>query len=431
MIEYVFLIISIMIQYVFLAISIFLSFLYASWLLILFWPKKLVPKQKYFPPISILLPAHNEEKEIESSVLSVLNAKYPSRKEIIVINNGSKDKTGEIVSRLVKRYENVKLFNLGHIGKSLSLNFGAKKAKYDIIVALDADSEISEDSLINIVQPLANKRIGGVSGIVRAKKNMNPFTWFQDFEYIISSGWRFMCSKINANSYLPGFSAFRKEVFLKIGGFKTDTLTEDVDIVVDLKKQGYDTTTVQDAVMFTEVPTTLKAFVKQRLRWGRGNIQVMRKHSEFLLSRKSGLLGKFSFSIHFYWYIHAILYIPIVLYMMLGDYLKYFVLKNDFISFSVAKYFFSWLSLYGMVETFTNLAFGAYKLNIFLAGTIVVFLLSLLFNLYALFRITKPGWNHVFAFFFFPVYVLLNLSIWAISFLYEISKPQVVNRWTK
>ena len=420
-----------MIQYIFLAISVFLSLLYGSWIIVLLLPRKQVKDQNYVPPLSILLPSHNEEKNIESSVRSIINAQYPSKKEIIVINNGSRDRTSEIVRGLAKKYKNVRLFNLGHIGKSASLNYGTKKAKFDIIVTLDADSSISEDSLINLVQPLADEKIAGVSGIVRAKKSRNPFTWFQDFEYIISSGWRYMCTKINANSYLPGFSAFKKKAFLEVGGFKTDTLTEDVDIVVDLKKHSYDTVTVKDAVMYTEVPGNLKAFVKQRFRWGRGNIQVMRKHSKFLLSKRSGLLGKFSFPTHAYWYIHALLYIPIILYMMLGDYLKYFVLKNNFISFSVFKYFFSWLSLFGMVETFANLSIGIYTLNIFLLATIIVFTLSTVFNIYSLSRMTKPHWQHLVAFFFFPLYVLLNLSIWGFSFIYEMSNHKVVNKWTK
>lgn len=420
-----------MIQYVFFGISVFLSLLYATWIIILMWPKKQSFNHGYFPPISVLLPAHNEERVIESSVMSVVNAEYPAEKEIIVINNGSKDRTGDIVSDLAKRYKNIRLFNLGHIGKASSLNFGAKKAKHGIIATLDADSEISKDSLIHLVQPLADENIGGVSGIVRARKSKNPLTWFQDFEYIVSSSWRYMCTKINANSYLPGFSAFRKKVFLETGGFKTDTLTEDVDITVDLKKAGYSSATVKDAVMFTEVPSTLKAFVRQRFRWGRGNVQVMRKHFRFLASRDSGLMGKFSFPIHAYWYIHALLYIPMVLYMMFGDYFKYFALQNNVVSFGVMKYFFAWLSLFGMFETFVNLGLGIYSLNIFLAATVVVFTLSVIFNMYAIFRITTPRWYHIVAFFFFPIYVILNLSIWGLSFLVELARPKAFNRWTK
>ncbi len=419
-----------MIQNVLLVIMVILSAMYTGWIIILLLPEK-KSNRRYAPKISIILPAYNEEKIIEKSVMSIIDTKYPNDREIIVVNDGSKDNTGKIVSKIAKKYAYVKLLNLNHVGKAGGINEAVKISKYGVIVTLDADSVVDENSLIKIVQPLSDKDVGGVAGIIRARRNSNILTWFQDFEYILSSGWRLVCTKVNANSFLPGFAALKKNVLLKINGYSSDTLTEDVDIVLQMKKAGYRTVSVSDAVMYTEVPQTLISFIKQRIRWGRGNLQVMKKNFKFLISRKSENLGRFSFPTHLYWYIHAIIYVPIMLMMMFGDYIKYFLLKNNIISLDVARYFFSWFSLFGMLETTGRIAIGYYQLNISLIMTVIIFSLSTIYNFILFFKLTKPDLKHFIAFFFFFPYMIFNLSLWAISFFLEIFSRKSYNRWEK
>lgn len=420
-----------MIEYVSIFVFLSLIILYFSLITILIFPKKQKKYGKHYPNISIILPAHNEEKVIRDTIYSLITANYPNKKEIIVVNDGSTDNTAKIVKDVSKKYSFVRLINLKHGGKANALNTGISRSKYDVIITLDADSSIEKNSLKELVQPLSEKDVAGVSGVIRAKKNKNPLTWFQDFDYIVSSGWRYICNKINANSILPGFAAFKKEVLIKVKGFKTDTMTEDFDIVLELRRLGYHTRMNPSAVMYTEVPQTIRKFVRQRIRWGRGTVQVIRKHIDFIASKKSGLLGLYSIPTQSYWYLHALIYIPITLYAMISGYFKYFVAHNNIISFSVGKYFFAWLSLYGMIEYFYRIITGIYKIDFLSLLVILVFSLSFIYTILVFRKIAKVKIYHLVVYFFFFPYSILILILMGSSFLYELTNPRAYNKWEK
>lgn len=420
-----------MIKWISIFIFVSLIILYSSLISILIFPKKEKKYRKYYPNISIILPAHNEEKVIKNTLLSLINANYPNKKEIIVVNDGSTDNTAKVVKEMTKKYPLIKLINLKHGGKANALNTGVSHSKYDIVITLDADSSIEKNSLKELVKPLSERDVAGVSGVVRAKRNKNLLTWFQDFDYIVSSGWRFICNKINANSILPGFAAFKKDVLIKAKGFKTDTITEDFDIVLELRRLGYHTRMNPSAVIYTEVPQTIRKFVRQRIRWGRGTIQVIRKHIDFIASKKSGLLGLYSIPTQSYWYLHGLLYIPITLYTMVSGYFKYFVAHNNFISFSVVKYFFSWLSLYGMIEYFYRVITGIYPFDFLSLLVIIVFSLSFIYTILVFKKIAKVKTYHLIVYFFFSIYSILVLVLMGYSFLYELTNPKAYNKWEK
>ncbi|MFN3527518.1 MAG: glycosyltransferase, partial [Candidatus Altarchaeaceae archaeon] len=323
----------------------FLSLLYISWIIIfLFFPKKKYEEKFY--NISILIPAHNEGENIENTIKNVLNAKYKGEKEIIVINDGSTDNTEEILRNICKIHKEVKFFNTNHIGKANALNFAISKAKNDIIIILDADSEIEKNGLLKICLPFSDKNVVAVGGIIRAKLNNNLLTWFQDLDYIISSSWRYICDKINSAYMLPGFAAFRKEILIEVNGFSTDTFSEDIDIGLKITDKDKKVVT-SDAVIFTKVPETIKGLVKQRIRWGRGGLQVMKKHRKLFFKNFKIF---YAMGTQFYWYLHSTIYIPTIIYSMIYGYFIYFFEKGNIISFDVFKYFFSWLSAYGMFE---------------------------------------------------------------------------------
>ena len=249
-----------MIDLILIGIFLSLTFLYASWILIYFLPKRKQKKTKYFPKLSIILPAHNEEDVIEETIKSIVHANYPNEKEIILVNDGSTDDTKKIVKKITKEFSQVRLFNLKHQGKAASLNFGAKNAKFNILVLLDADSILGKNSLKELVQPLSNEKVAAVSGVIRAKSSKNPLTWFQDFEYSMTSGWRYICNKINSVSVIPGFMAIKKEALEKVNGFSKDTLTEDFDIALNLKKAGYKITNNQMIFYDSDGTTPLRVY---------------------------------------------------------------------------------------------------------------------------------------------------------------------------
>jgi len=408
-----------------------LTIIYAVWIIILLIPKKNKIVRESYPKISIILPTYNEGNVIEDSIKSLLDAEYPNDREIIVANDGSTDNTRAVVENLMKKFTEIKLLNLQHGGKSNALNTAIKSSLYDILVILDADSLVEKNSLKEIVKPLNETDVGGVTGIIRARINKNPLTWFQDFEYILSSGWRYICTKIDANSILPGFAAFKKEALLKINGFSTETLTEDFDIVLALREVGYKTKTIPSAMIFTTVPQTIGNLLRQRLRWARGTIQVIRKYKKFIISKDSGFMGLFTIPSQFYWYVHATIYLPTMLYMMISGYYKYFLVKNDILSLAVFKYFFSWMSFYGMIEMVYRVITGYYALTFIMLLTIIASLLSILYTLLVIFKLSRPKIHDFIVYFFFFPYSLFNLSILSASLIYELTKPKTFNIWEK
>lgn len=405
-----------------LATFIFVSSVYCIWIAMLI--RKRIEYAPYAPPVTIILPAHNEEAHIESALRSILSDGYP-RKEIIVVDDGSTDGTYEIA----KKFGKARLLRTDHKGKSAALNKGLQNARHSIIITLDADSEIAKGSIAEIVKPLKDRKTGGAAGVIRAKTTLNPLTWFQDFEYIMSSGWRYACTNINGNSILPGFAAFRKEALEKIGGFSRETLTEDFDIAVSLRQHGYSTVTVKDACIFTNVPQSLASLARQRLRWGRGTLQVMRKHFRFVASRKSGPLGYLTIPSQFYWYIHAFLYLPLILYMMFFVWSRAVTYAYGYLSIEFVRYIFTVFSVYGIIDLLAKTVTHQYGLTAMIFFSLLMFFLSFVYSVLVFSRVSRPGVRVLIAYIFFFPYSLLNLLMLMVSALQEAAGGRAANKW--
>ncbi|MBS3052114.1 MAG: glycosyltransferase family 2 protein [Candidatus Aenigmarchaeota archaeon] len=412
-----------------------LTVLYVSWIFILLTKKEKNISKFFFPDLSVILPAHNEEDAIKETVKSILDSEYPSNIEIVVINDGSSDNTAKIVKNLQKENNIIKLYTTNHIGKSRALNFGVTKASFNYFLFLDADSSIEKDTLKEIVKPLSEGDIGASSGIVRAKIKLNPLTWFQDFEYILSSGWRYLCFLIGSVSVLPGFLVIKKDVFKKIGGFSQDTLTEDFDITLSLKKAGYNAAVTTKAVMYTSTPASIKTLFKQRIRWGRGNFQVIKKHSDMLFSKKFGPIGYFTIPTQLYWYLFSILYLPSVLYWFFSDYYRYFFVQGVFISKDVILYLFKWISSYGMLDLIFKVFTGVYSINPLILATIINYIVTIFYNILIFFNVGKIKFVNFIAYLFIFPYYLFIIFIQFTATIYEIYnsivRKKTTNVWSK
>lgn len=402
----------------------FLSGLYISWIIIYLLPRRKYKKKFY--DVSVIIPAHNEEKNIKNTIESILRAKYDKKKEVIVINDGSTDNTEKILIEICKHHMEVKFFNTPHIGKAEALNFGIKKAKNEILVILDADSEIENDGLTKICTPFSDNEIMAVGGVIRAKLSKNPLTWFQDLDYVISSSWRYICDKIDASYMLPGFAAFRKEALCEVGGFSTDTLSEDVDVGLKLRAKGY-RVAMSDATIRTKVPNSIKGLIKQRVRWGRGGMQVLKKHRNLFFKNFRFLYGM---GTQFYWYLHCSIYIPSILFSMIYGYFTYFFLKNNIISIDVLRYFFSWLSAYGMVEYAYRVFTGFYKMDLYFIAAFTLFVLYLLYTFIMLIKF-KYAMKNLFALFFYFPYTIFVSTMHTFPAFYDVLKGETYNRWEK
>jgi cellulose synthase/poly-beta-1,6-N-acetylglucosamine synthase-like glycosyltransferase len=294
------------------------------------------------PPIALLVPAYNEEKTIVESVHSLLALAYPHT-EIIVVNDGSRDHTLDVLRKTFKlepvehSYDRIaqhaeirsilgspKLPRLLVVdkengGKADALNAAINLARSPLIAAVDADSILDADSLIRAVRPFVNDPLltvaaGGtvriangcrIKGgrVVGVKLPANMLALFQIIEYLRAFlAARLALSALNSLTIISGaFGVFRRNVVLAVGGYSLDTVGEDLELVIKIHRhlldQGkdYSIDFVPDPVCWTEVPETLASLGNQRSRWQRGALEVFFKHIRMLGNPRYGRIGFLGF----------------------------------------------------------------------------------------------------------------------------------------
>lgn len=249
------------------------------------------PKPRRFPSLTILIPAHNEEKAIARSISAVKSMRYPRPFEIIVLNDGSTDGTGEIA----KGIKGVKVLTFDRkMGKAKSLNKGVGVAKGELVATIDADTYPSRDALLKMVGHFGDRKVGAAVTLVTVKKPGNFLQKIQYMEYYVAFGfWHKALSIVDGLHVTPGpMSIYRKSALLEAGGFDEDNLTEDMEIAFALKKAGYRIECSVNTKVETDVPDTLKGYFRQRLRWYRGAIyNLLVKHRDMVFNRSYGTFG--------------------------------------------------------------------------------------------------------------------------------------------
>jgi len=301
------------------------------------------------PGISILVPAYNEETTITASIRSMFQLTY-SEFEIIVINDGSKDKTLEVLTREFAllpfpaaprlgletkpirgvyrsmQYPNLRVIDKQNGGKADSLNAGINAARHPLFCGVDADSILARDSLQLVVKPfMKHPEMVATGGTVRVANGCqvtdgslikvglpsNVWALFQVVEYLRAFlfgrlGW----SKLNAMLIISGaFGLFKTDVVIAAGGYRSNTIGEDMELVVRihrmLREQGtpYRIEFVPEPVCWTEAPEDFKTLKNQRIRWQRGLSESLSSNWGLMLSRRGGPPGwlAFPFMVFFEW----------------------------------------------------------------------------------------------------------------------------------
>jgi cellulose synthase/poly-beta-1,6-N-acetylglucosamine synthase-like glycosyltransferase len=239
-----------------------------------------------YPSCSILIPAHNEEKVIAATIESMLKLEYPKEKlRIIVINDGSKDATKSIIEQYIEKDSRVQLFDIpkgeGGKGKSRTLNLGIKQATGDVIAIYDADNTPDKDSLRYLVaQLLLHKELGAVIGKFRTvNKNATLLTRFINietlsFQSMLQAGrWQ-----MHGISTLPGTNfVMWHHLIKKLGGWDEEALTEDSELSIRIYEEGYKIKFIPYAITYEQEPQQWGIWIKQRMRWVRGNNYVVKK----------------------------------------------------------------------------------------------------------------------------------------------------------
>ncbi|MGN6513559.1 MAG: glycosyltransferase family 2 protein, partial [Lysobacteraceae bacterium] len=295
----------------------------------------------YQPPVSILVPAYNEERTIVSSIQSLLRLYYPEF-EVLVVNDGSTDRTLEAVVKafsLVEfpeayrrrldtapvrkvyvspRHGRVRLVDKENGGKADALNAGINVARYPLFCVVDADCILQQDSLARVVQPfLEDARTVAVGGVIRVVNGCKARDGFlsevglpkkalplmQTVEYLRAFlfgrlGW----SPLNALLIISGaFGMFYKERVIAAGGYRTDTVGEDMDLVVRLhrklkqEKRPYRITFVPDPICWTEAPEDFRSLGNQRQRWQQGLAESLSANWKLMFQRNGGAVGWLAF----------------------------------------------------------------------------------------------------------------------------------------
>jgi cellulose synthase/poly-beta-1,6-N-acetylglucosamine synthase-like glycosyltransferase len=245
------------------------------------------------PGVSIIVPAYNRDDTIEGTVSALLNLDYPKEKlEIIVIDDGSTDRTFQIASQF--RKQGVIVLRKNNSGKASTVNFGISKAKKEFIAVVDADSEPEPDSLIKMVGFFQDKKIAAVTSTVLVKNIEKPIERFQQIEYFMMAWNRKLLDFLDCVYVTPGpLSVYRKKVLLEVGGFDPKNSTEDIEITWHILSHGYKAKMCLAAKAKTTVPDKFKQWWNQRLRWDIGGNQTIWKYKRFIMKDTKNMLGFF------------------------------------------------------------------------------------------------------------------------------------------
>ncbi|MEU8524989.1 bifunctional polysaccharide deacetylase/glycosyltransferase family 2 protein [Streptomyces sp. NPDC048629] len=243
-------------------------------------------------PVSVIVPAYNEEAGIEGTIRSLLASTH-EYVQIVVVDDGSTDRTFEIAESIED--PRVMVVRQPNAGKAAALNTGLAWAQFDIIVMIDGDTVFEPDAVRKLIQPLADPRVGAVSGNTKVGNRTGVLGRWQHLEYVIGFNLdRRMYDVLECMPTVPGaIGAFRRDALVGVGGVSEDTLAEDTDLTMALCRAGWRVVYEESAIAWTEAPSTVKQLWKQRYRWCYGTLQAMWKHRRAVVeSGQSGKLGR-------------------------------------------------------------------------------------------------------------------------------------------
>ena len=376
------------------------------------------------PPIGIIVPAYNEEVHIAGTVRGFLDLKYPDH-EVIVVNDGSSDATLEKLKEAydlepMERYVNRRLpceemrqlyrsrseprlwvVDKENGGKADALNMGINITRCPLVCCVDADTILSPDALLRMVEPFlydpdgvvavgGTLRIGNgghkiEDGGVRVSVPDNWLARFQIVEYLNAFLFgRMGFNRLGGNVVISGAAGlFLRSAVMGAGGYYRDTIGEDIELIVRLHRRECETGRrrkvihLPDPIAFTETPEDLASLSKQRDRWHRGLIDTMWQHRKMMFNPRYGKVG----TVVLPWYIVLKFMAPIV---EVAGYLWFlWAVVSGFISWGVALALLAAIFLWGVLVSLQSLYIDHETFNIYddAVGRFKLVWVALLFNL--------------------------------------------------
>lgn len=240
-----------------------------------------------YPPVTILIAACNEEALIHDTLAAIDRQRYTASMQVIVINDGSCDRTAQVVRAAQTEYAWLELIDIStNGGKAGALNKGLRHAQHDLILTVDADPLLHGRALVNIVERYMNdppntKAVAGAILVSNSRKNW--LTRCQEWDYFVGiAAIKRMQSLYQGTLVAQGaFSIYDRQVLREVGGWPP-CIGEDIVLTWALLKAGYRVGHCEDAICFTNVPATVRQFVRQRQRWARGMLEAFRQHPDIL-----------------------------------------------------------------------------------------------------------------------------------------------------
>lgn len=343
----------------------------------------------FYKPISILVPAHNEEKNIAQSVHALLHMEFPEY-EVVVINDGSTDETlaklqetfdlvevprtspnwlkTKRVRRvfLSRKHSHLLVVDKENGGKADALNCGINWASFPLFCSIDSDSILDPDSLLKTVRPfIEDPTVVAVGGVIRVANGCrvekgivqdvcipkSNLARFQIVEYLRA----FLFGRVGWDAFSAllvisgAFGLFHRKAVVEAGGYREGCVGEDMELVVRLhrflkeRKQNYRVTFVPDPICWTEVPEKIRQLARQRNRWQRGLMESLLLHIKMLFNPRYGTVGLMSFPFFFFFEMFG----PVVEMLGYGSFCVAY--SWGALDFSFASLFFAAAVLFGVI----------------------------------------------------------------------------------
>lgn len=257
--------------------------------------KKIASTSPYIlPNVAMIVPCFNEGETILRTTASLLALSYPADKlHVVLVNDGSTDNTKEIMSQF-EHNPRVTVIHQANGGKHIALNAGISACPTaEIIGCLDADSFVESNALAEMIPYFNDPEVGAATAAMSVHKPQNLLEHMQNAEYVLGIALRHILARVNGLHVTPGpFSLYRRALIDELGGFKSGHNTEDMEIALRIQRSGKRIESVHSARVFTKVPRSVPALIKQRTRWTTGFLRnVLYDYRDLVGNPRYGTLG--------------------------------------------------------------------------------------------------------------------------------------------
>lgn len=281
------------------------------------------------PPVSLLVPCHNEGDTARDTIQFLVNQDY-SDFEVIAINDGSTDSTGEILDELAEKYDKLRVIHLAdNQGKAMALNTAALMANHEYLVCVDGDALLDRHATRWIIRHFRQSPdVGAVTGNPRIRNRTTLLGKIQVGEFSSIIGMIKRAQRIYGRIFTASgvIVAFRKTALHQIGYWNTDMITEDIDVSWRLQLNNWDIRYEPNGLCWILMPETFRGLWKQRVRWAQGGAEVMRRYSKHLFIWRSRAMWPI-----FYEYLVSVVWSFVIISILFIWILNQFVMVPDYL----------------------------------------------------------------------------------------------------